>query len=177
MTTSHEDENHHDDVMSFAIDPAKPILSEPLGTYPAQEQLFAHERMITPLDERAVVGTWGMNLILPGDEDGCLSSDWNQCGRLAEFDGDGTGEVDGRLFTWSISGAGTLLVDMVDQTGSVELIAQTVQLDGSINMLSKTRTNGNNYVYHSAAVKRDPLSLSLGYWRTRFVRRAIDHWL
>ncbi|MDB2434927.1 hypothetical protein N9W66_12400, partial [Luminiphilus sp.] len=112
----HGDEDHHDDVMSFAIDPAKPILSEPLGTYPAQEQLFAHERMINPLDEGAVVGTWGMNLILPGDEDGCLSSDgWNQCGRLAEFDGDGTGEVDGRLFTWSISGAGTLLVDMVDQ--------------------------------------------------------------
>jgi hypothetical protein len=144
--------------------------------------------MINPLDEGAVVGTWGMNLILPGDEDGCLSSDgWNQCGRLAEFDGDGTGEVDGRLFTWSISGAGTLLVDMVDQTGSVELIAQTVQLDGSINMLSKTRTRGYSnddeheeehgeeheehgedyergenyhYVYHSAAVKRELGELS-----------------
>ena len=142
-------------INDFILDPSQPVAITPLGSEPAREQMFAHERMVVPLDEGLIVGQWGIDAILPGDPDGCLSSDWNTCGRLFTFHSDGTGEVEGRYFNWTYSDPGAVLVTMYDGSGSIELIPHHALEDGSVSLLMKTQANGFRYIIHTGAVRKE----------------------
>ena len=147
-------------INDFILDPSQPVAITPLGSEPAREQMFAHERMVVPLDEDLIVGQWGIDAILPGDPDGCLSSSWNTCGRLFTFHSDGTGEVDGRVFTWLLSRNGAPLLTMLDGSGSLEIYAHAAYDDEVFSVLTRTTTEERQYLFHSEAVKRDPLRVA-----------------
>ena len=92
-----------------------------------------------------IVGQWGIDAILLGDPDGCLSSSWNTCGRLFTFHSDGTGEVDGRVFTWLLSRNGAPLLTMLDGSGSLEIYAHAAYDDEVFSVLTRTTTEERQY--------------------------------
>ena len=150
------------DAASVLIDPFAPIYVEDLGEGPAEDYALMHEAMVNPIESKQLIGSWGLNAVVPGDQSCFIDNGWldDYCGRVFEFRADGVGSVDGRPFTWDVARDGTAVLSMLDGSGSIRFVAQEAFADDSVHIFALTRSDGQNYAWFSHAVKRSPSALS-----------------
>ena len=127
------------------------------GLAPAEERLFIHEEMVEPISADELVGKWIIDTTTPDYVYGCSgyenSPRIRPCEHSFEFLADGTGvvahlwdpnmsgQVNNRVFSWSVSDRGTVVIDLIGYgQGTIELIPNRRFADGSTTMMVRTRT-------------------------------------
>ena len=53
---------------SVLIDPFAPVYVEELGEGPAEDYALMHEAMVNPIESKQLIGSWGLNAVVPGDQ-------------------------------------------------------------------------------------------------------------
>ena len=115
--------------------------------------------MSIPFTAEEIVGEWGLNTVVPGEIRTCANDGDRKCGQIFEFIESGIGYIRDRVFNWSVNDDGTLMISMVDGTGSMDVMKVRDMTDGAIEVLTTTSTGGDAFIQHSLGVRRDLRSL------------------
>jgi hypothetical protein len=144
---------------NFVIDIDSPIISRDFDDSPAVDQLIALDALAIPFSEDEVIGEWAIGAAVPGAVRDCAASSNTQCGQIFEFKSSGTGFIGDRRFTWLLADSGSIAIEMTDGTGTLTLVKVSEFTDGSVSVLVNTGMGGDEFIYHSHAVKRDLRSI------------------
>ena len=138
--------------------------------------------MVEPISADELVGRWIIDTTTPDYVYGCSgyenSPAIRPCEHSFEFLADGTGvvahlwdpsmsgQVNDRVFSWSVSDRGTVVIDLIGYgQGTIELIPNRRFADGSTTMMVRTKDRVGTVVTHGQAIKRelgDAVDIDLG---------------
>ncbi|MDC6459566.1 hypothetical protein PQY66_04415, partial [Luminiphilus sp.] len=143
----------------FVIDIDSPIISQNFDDNPAVDQLIALDALAIPFSEDEIIGEWAIGAIVPGAVRECAGSSNTRCSQIFEFKSSGIGFIDDRRFDWAVGSSGSIAIEMTDGTGSLILTKVSEFTDGSVSVLVNTGMGGDEFIYHSHAIKRDLRSI------------------
>ena len=88
-----------DERSPYLLDPSLPIFERDPSSEPATEQLLITDASNLRFAKSEVVGTWGLNLTVPGELVECDTPDnaRSRCGYLVTFSESGLGSLQGRM--------------------------------------------------------------------------------